>query len=72
LFAGRNNPLIGLLGISFDTFNLAHRLMGRVVILESLAHSIAHLMLMAQKPEGWGGAFQTTFNVPYMMFGFLV
>ena len=38
LFAARNNPLIPLLGISFDTFNLFHRWIGRIVILESIAH----------------------------------
>jgi len=33
LMAGRNNPLINLLGISFDTFNLLHRWLGRIVML---------------------------------------
>lgn len=39
LFAARNNPLISLLGVSFDTFNLFHRWIGRIVVLESLAHT---------------------------------
>lgn len=38
IFAARNNPLILLLGISFDTFNLFHRWIGRIIILESVAH----------------------------------
>lgn len=38
IFAARNNPLISLLGISFDTFNLFHRWIGRIVVLESVAH----------------------------------
>ncbi len=38
IFAARNNPLIPFLGISFDTFNLFHRWIGRIVILESVAH----------------------------------
>ena len=38
LLAGRNNPLIWLLGISFDTYNLVHRWMGRIVVLEAVAH----------------------------------
>lgn len=41
LFAGRNNPLVRMLGISFDTFNLMHRWIGRIVVLESLAHTVA-------------------------------
>jgi hypothetical protein len=43
VLAGRNNPLIPLLGISFDTFNLLHRWFGRVVVLESLCHTGAYL-----------------------------
>ena len=40
LFAGRNNPLIWLLGISYDTYNLLHRWLGRLVVLEALAHTL--------------------------------
>ncbi|KAF7159054.1 hypothetical protein CNMCM5623_004287 [Aspergillus felis] len=38
LTAGRNNPLIPLLGIPFDTFNLLHRWVGRVMIAGALVH----------------------------------
>lgn len=41
LLAGRNNPLIRTLKISFDTFNLFHRWIGRIVVLESVAHVCA-------------------------------
>ncbi|KAF1926906.1 ferric reductase [Didymella exigua CBS 183.55] len=41
LFALRNNPLIWLLGISYDTFNLFHRWAARLVVLESTAHVAA-------------------------------
>lgn len=41
ILAGRNNPLIPLLQISFDTYNLLHRWMGRVVVIEALIHTIA-------------------------------
>ncbi|KAH8812406.1 ferric reductase like transmembrane component-domain-containing protein [Xylogone sp. PMI_703] len=40
LTAGRNNPLIPILGMSFDTFNLFHRWFGRIVAMEALAHMI--------------------------------
>lgn len=43
ILAGRNNPLIRLLNISFDTFNLCHRWFGRIVVAETLAHSVAHI-----------------------------
>ncbi|KAF4975120.1 hypothetical protein FZEAL_8068 [Fusarium zealandicum] len=42
LLAGRNNPLIPLLNISFDTYNLIHRWFGRIVILEAIVHTLAH------------------------------
>jgi hypothetical protein len=44
LLASRNNPFIRLCGISFDTFNLIHRWIGRVVVLQGLAHTIAFLL----------------------------
>ena len=40
LLAGRNNPLIQLLGISFDTYNLIHRWLGRIVVLEAVTHMV--------------------------------
>ncbi|KAF2097531.1 hypothetical protein NA57DRAFT_77788 [Rhizodiscina lignyota] len=43
LFALRNNPLIWLLGISFDAFNFCHRWMARIMIVESLMHVICWL-----------------------------
>lgn len=44
ILAGRNNPLIPLLGISFDTWNLFHRWLARIVVLEALAHVIAWMV----------------------------
>ncbi|KAJ5834092.1 FAD-binding 8 [Penicillium robsamsonii] len=41
LLAGRNNPLIPLLHISFDTYNLLHRWLGRIVVLEAVVHTAA-------------------------------
>lgn len=41
LLAGRNNPLITMMRISFDTFNLFHRWIGRMVLLESIVHVCA-------------------------------
>lgn len=42
--AGRNNPLISVLRVSYDTFNLVHRWLGRIVVAEAVAHTIAVLM----------------------------
>ena len=41
IMAGRNNPLIDLLNISFDSFNVMHRMFGRIVAAEALVHTIA-------------------------------
>lgn len=41
LFALRNNPFIWILHISYDTFNLFHRWVARIVFLEALAHVFA-------------------------------
>ncbi|KAH8880743.1 hypothetical protein GQ53DRAFT_523797 [Thozetella sp. PMI_491] len=70
LMAGRNNPLIKLLGMSFDTFNLLHRWFGRIVVLEALAHTLAFLAGNAST-NGWAAAFNTAVTVPYMMYGFI-
>ncbi|KAI9690277.1 MAG: hypothetical protein M1822_009238 [Bathelium mastoideum] len=40
LFALRNNPLIGILGVSYDTFNLLHRWVARILIVESIVHTL--------------------------------
>jgi len=44
LLSSRNNPLISWTGISFDTYNLVHRWLGRIVVLESLIHVGAWLI----------------------------
>lgn len=41
LLAARNNPLISILHISFDTYNLLHRWLGRIVVLEAVTHTAA-------------------------------
>ncbi|KZF24127.1 putative metalloreductase [Xylona heveae TC161] len=41
ILAGRNNPLISMLKVSFDTYNLFHRWLGRLVVIESVVHTLA-------------------------------
>ncbi|KAK6839607.1 hypothetical protein PG987_005473 [Apiospora arundinis] len=52
ILAGRNNPLIGMLRVSFDTYNLLHRWMGRFVVLESVIHTIAWAIVQVAD-GGW-------------------
>ncbi len=70
IMAGRNNPLIGWLNMSFDTFNLLHRWFGRIVILEALTHTLAFLIPLGVE-KSWALAFSTALHVPYMMYGFV-
>lgn len=46
LMAGRNNPLISLLDVSFDTFNLLHRWFGRIVVSLAVTHGVVEIMSM--------------------------
>ena len=48
ILAGRNNPLIPLLGVSFDTWNFFHRSLARIVVLESVAHVISWVVPKVQ------------------------
>jgi predicted ferric reductase len=52
LFALRNNPLIPLLQVSYDDFNLFHRWAGRITIVEALIHT-ATWLFNTQKGGGW-------------------
>ncbi|CAK7568206.1 MAG: hypothetical protein SEPTF4163_006191 [Sporothrix epigloea] len=70
LLAGRNNPLNALLGMSFDTLNLLHRWLGRIVILEALVHTLAFLIMVATI-KGWAAAFEAIILHQHLMFGFI-
>ncbi|KAL4786165.1 ferric reductase NAD binding domain-containing protein [Aspergillus varians] len=52
LTAGRNNPLITLLQVPFDTFNLIHRWLARIVVCQALAHTFAWAIPKGQE-KGW-------------------
>lgn len=49
LLAGRNNPLISLLDVSYDTYNLIHRWLGRLVVVEGLVHALCWLVPKVQE-----------------------
>jgi NAD(P)H-flavin reductase len=48
IFSARNNPLIPMLQISFDTFNLFHRWLGRIVVIETVLHLISWAVVAAE------------------------
>jgi predicted ferric reductase len=58
ILAGRNNPLIPLLGISYDNFNLLHRWFGRICAAEAIAHFGGFLAADYYK-EGWAATLES-------------
>lgn len=67
IMAGRNNPLINWLNLSFDTFNLLHRWFGRIVVLEVLAHTIA----WCYQAGTWSAIAAGFTKDPMKMWGFI-
>lgn len=62
LSAGRNNPLIPLLGISFDTFNFMHRWVGRVIAANAVIHMgavLANQAYLRMCPDAGGNVKST-------------
>lgn len=51
LTAARNNPLIPMLGLQFDTFNLMHRWIGRLIIGEAVVHMACVVASEAKESE---------------------
>ena len=73
LLAGRNNPLIWIFGIPFDTWNLIHRWMGRVVVLESTCHVVAWTVNKVETSEdGWHSVWEIIRNSPFVLSGLIV
>ncbi|KAI9816641.1 MAG: hypothetical protein M1832_005026 [Thelocarpon impressellum] len=68
ILAGRNNPLIGMLRVSFDTYNLLHRWMGRIVVLEAIVHTLAWLANQVLS-GGWRSVNETMARSRSFQFG---
>ncbi|KAI0839572.1 ferric reductase like transmembrane component-domain-containing protein [Hypoxylon sp. FL0890] len=69
ILAGRNNPLISLLRVSFDTYNLLHRWMGRMVVIEAVIHTIAWAYV-AVAGEGFEGMDSRLLHDSFLASGF--
>lgn len=70
ILAGRNNPLIPLLQISFDTYNLLHRWMGRIVVLEAVIHTLAWAYVK-HAATGWSGVGSMIMSDPFIGWGMI-
>ena len=80
IMAGRNNPLIWLLNVPYDTFNLMHRWFGRIVVSLAITHATVEIInmvvsgTMGQGPHPSGFAIfqQTLASTRFITFGFVV
>ena len=77
VMAGRNNPLIGWLSISYDTFNMMHRSFGRVVASFAVSHGVVEIMVIVidgrkTHTPGWESFSGTLKEVRFITFGFVV
>lgn len=78
--SGRNNPLIWLLNIPYDTFNLMHRWFGRIVVSLAITHATAEITNMVVSgtmgtgphPSGFAIFQQTLASTRFITFGFVV
>ncbi|KAE8350198.1 ferric reductase NAD binding domain-containing protein [Aspergillus coremiiformis] len=70
LLAGRNNPLIKLLEVPFDTYNLIHRWLARIVVFETLAHVFAWAIPKSQK-IGWSGVGKALGHSNFLLVGLI-
>lgn len=68
ILAGRNNPLIGWLQISFDTYNLLHRWMGRMVVLEALVHTSCWAYVQ-NADSGFSGLWSKLWHDRFLAYG---
>ncbi|KAJ5916358.1 hypothetical protein N7504_000373 [Penicillium tannophilum] len=70
LMAGRNNPLIRALHVPFDTWMLLHRWLGRIVVLESLVHTMTWGISYAEA-ENWRTVFAALVGGSFLRDGFI-
>ncbi|KAF2143297.1 uncharacterized protein K452DRAFT_168889 [Aplosporella prunicola CBS 121167] len=68
LFALRNNPLIWILHVSYDTFNLLHRWAARIVIIETIVHTLCWL-INTYNAGKWSGVSNVLATEPSYAWG---
>ena len=77
IMAGRNNPLMFWLNISYDTFNLMHRWFGRIVVSLAVSHSVVAILAMVTRGDehhtpGWETFSGTLKEERFITFGVVV
>jgi predicted ferric reductase len=69
LLATAKNPLIWLLDISYDTFNLMHRWFGRLSAVQAILHALCWLVGKVQS-QGWDGV-RSSLQHPFIYNGLI-
>ncbi|KAK5047920.1 hypothetical protein LTR84_006108 [Exophiala bonariae] len=69
LLATAKNPLIWLLDISYDTFNLMHRWFGRLSALQAILHTLCWLVGKVEA-QGWAGV-RSSVQQPFIYNGLI-
>lgn len=69
VLASIKNPLIALLDISYDTFNLNHRWFGRLSAAQAIVHTLCWLVAKV-KSKGWS-AVKASIPAPFIYSGLI-
>lgn len=73
VLASRNNIAIPILRVSFDTFNLFHRWIGRIVVVEATVHFLAWMAayIQAKGKDATPAVFNNNLFLQYGLAGFI-
>lgn len=63
-----SNPLVQLLDISYNSFNLLHRWLARITVLEIIAHALCHVGAEGLS-SGWAAAGRQLQSVDFFTYG---
>lgn len=67
----RNNYLGSAVGVGFNSWNLFHRWLGRIVVIESWAHMGAWMVNKLDQSD-WSQLYETIMASNFLKFGMLV
>lgn len=70
IMAGRNNPLITWLNVPFDSFNMMHRWLGRLAVLEAIAHMLCWTISKVET-AGWSAVKESIGHSPLILTGLI-
>jgi predicted ferric reductase len=69
--ATAQSPLNALLNMSDDSFNVIHRWIGRIAVVQAMVHAICWVVAQVQFKGGWTTARQSLVNIVSIRYGFI-